>query len=89
MWEKKKLKTRGKPVVMRGDCQKGELFAAQREVQSKLLSRRARVSLRMRTVPSPRHAARPPQPMARVGACGRVWAHVGACRRAWTLADVR
>jgi len=39
VWEKKKLKTRGKPITMRGDCQKGELFAAQREIQSKLLSR--------------------------------------------------
>lgn len=39
VWQQKKIKTRGKAVPMRGDCKKGELFAAQKETQHKLESR--------------------------------------------------
>ena len=39
VWQKKKVKTHGKAVPMRGDCVVGELFRAQREITSKLTSR--------------------------------------------------
>jgi len=39
VWQKEKVKGHAKAIKMRGDCQKGELFGAQKEIQNKILGR--------------------------------------------------